>query len=262
MLRRSQDPAGRKRHAFLLQAFAPTHHSLPRSGSSVAGHEGVGAISLPLSLSSIPSLTTRASSWAPPSAWVRSLKKRARAPKEESRAPLGAPYKRSESFQGGAVSDPFTISILYSARPFSSHISSTVLQTLDTLQSSSSSSPSPLLPLPPSPLSLSQRPDSESCCPSTKCWTMAQSIQSVHEHMLYASADNATSHSTNILDPVPSGAFSFQPKVIVGFALVLLIVLARVFGAGKQKLPPGVKRLPRLPGTRTSRACRHRRSLC
>lgn len=75
---------------------------------------------------------------------------------------------------------------------------------------------------------------------------MAQSIQSGSEQMLYAS-DNA-SESANVLSPVPSG-FSFgHPRVAIGFTLLLLIVLARVFGAGKQKLPPGVKRLPRLPG--------------
>jgi len=84
--------------------------------------------------------------------------------------------------------------------------------------------------------------------PSTKCWKMAQSIQSSAEQMLYSS-DNASSTSTNPLSPVTSGSFFLQPRVAIGFSLLLLIVLARVFGAGKQKLPPGVKRLPRLPGT-------------
>ena len=79
---------------------------------------------------------------------------------------------------------------------------------------------------------------------------MAQSIQSVSEQMLY-SAGNASSDAANMLTPVPAGFSFFQPRVALGFSLLLLIVLARVFGAGKQKLPPGVKRLPRLPGMST-----------
>lgn len=70
-----------------------------------------------------------------------------------------------------------------------------------------------------------------------------ESISASSEQIHYG-ADNTT--SDNILSPIPSGFSLFQPSVAIGFSLLVLVVLARVFGAGKQRLPAGVKRLPHI----------------
>lgn len=77
---------------------------------------------------------------------------------------------------------------------------------------------------------------------------MAEYVSASNEQMQFA-PDNASMAEAphDIAGPVAAGFFSSQPKVLIGFALLLVIVLAKVFGS-KEKLPPGVKRLPRLPG--------------
>ena len=70
-----------------------------------------------------------------------------------------------------------------------------------------------------------------------------ESIKASAEQMVY-NADNATA-SMDSMSPIPSGFSLYQPRVTIGFALILLIVVARIFGAGKPKLPAGVKPLPR-----------------
>jgi hypothetical protein len=78
---------------------------------------------------------------------------------------------------------------------------------------------------------------------------MAQ-VKSPAEHMLHATS--ASPQATNVADPTgPSIGLSIfqQPKFLLAFFVVLSFVVARIFGAQKQKrLPPGVKPLPRLPG--------------
>ena len=76
-------------------------------------------------------------------------------------------------------------------------------------------------------------------------------LSASQEQVVYG-ADNASASGQDYMSPVPSGFSLFQPRVALGFGLILLIVLARVFG-GKRKLPAGVKPLPRLPGTYLTR---------
>lgn len=79
---------------------------------------------------------------------------------------------------------------------------------------------------------------------------MASLVEGVREQMMYAVNDNATASMAPAKDPVSvnTAEFSFlQPKYIF-FCLLLLPIFARFFGLGKQKLPAGVKPLPRLPG--------------
>lgn len=81
---------------------------------------------------------------------------------------------------------------------------------------------------------------------------MASLVEGVREQMMYVVNDNATAS----IAPKPESVtvdpgFSFlQPKYIF-FCLLLLPIFARFFGLGKQKLPAGVKPLPRLPGQPT-----------
>ncbi|KAK0308869.1 hypothetical protein LTR01_004749 [Friedmanniomyces endolithicus] len=70
------------------------------------------------------------------------------------------------------------------------------------------------------------------------------SISASSEQMHFGAA-NVTADAS-LMSPVPSGFTLFQPSVAIGFSLLILLVLARVFGAGKQRLPAGVKRLPHL----------------
>ncbi|KAK4501592.1 hypothetical protein PRZ48_007401 [Zasmidium cellare] len=75
---------------------------------------------------------------------------------------------------------------------------------------------------------------------------MASLVEGAH---MYAVNDNATASFAPKAEAVTVNAeFSFlQPKYIF-FCLLLLPIFARFFGLGKQKLPAGVKPLPRLPG--------------
>lgn len=80
---------------------------------------------------------------------------------------------------------------------------------------------------------------------------MAQSIE-VHETQLRFAADNASEavEHAGIEGPAAVRLTFLSPTVVLGFSLILFFVIAKAFGLGKkQKLPPGVKRLPRLPGT-------------
>lgn len=79
---------------------------------------------------------------------------------------------------------------------------------------------------------------------------MAESIQVSNSAGLFGAADNASAGPTaGIEAPAPTKLTTFSPTVIFGFSLIVLFVLAKAFGLGKkQKLPPGVKPLPRLPG--------------
>lgn len=83
---------------------------------------------------------------------------------------------------------------------------------------------------------------------------MAQYANALAEQMSHFS-DNASAgdEGSNVLGTVPSGFSLLQSKVLIGFSLLLMIVLARAFGPRKQKLPPGVRPLPRLPGTNVAR---------
>jgi len=78
---------------------------------------------------------------------------------------------------------------------------------------------------------------------------MSQSIQPAQEHMLFPSGfGNASSLlETSGLTPELFADVS-QSKFVWAASFLLLLGLARVFISGRQKLPPGVKALPRLPG--------------
>jgi hypothetical protein len=76
---------------------------------------------------------------------------------------------------------------------------------------------------------------------------MAQSIQ-LQEASVYGleNASNMASDPANLAALAPARLTAFSPTVMFGFSLIVLFVLAKAFGLGKkQKLPPGVKRLPR-----------------
>ena len=74
--------------------------------------------------------------------------------------------------------------------------------------------------------------------------------RSPHQSLYVASSiENATAAIQHAIPAIEDVESSFlQPKVIIGFFVLLMILQARIFGVGKKKLPPGVKPLPRLPG--------------
>jgi hypothetical protein len=78
---------------------------------------------------------------------------------------------------------------------------------------------------------------------------MSQSIEPAQEHMLFPSGfGNASSLlETSGLTPELFADVS-QSKFVWAVSFLLLIGLARLVISGRQKLPPGVKALPRLPG--------------
>lgn len=65
--------------------------------------------------------------------------------------------------------------------------------------------------------------------------------------MLFPSGNASAFIETAGLTPELLADFS-QSKFVWALSLLLLIGLARIFVSGKQRLPPGVKPLPRLPG--------------
>lgn len=80
---------------------------------------------------------------------------------------------------------------------------------------------------------------------------MAGLVDHSAQQSLYVagSMDNATSAVQHAIPAIADVEFTFlQPKVIIGFFVLLMILQARIFGVGSKKLPPGVKPLPRLPG--------------
>ena len=71
---------------------------------------------------------------------------------------------------------------------------------------------------------------------------------SIREESGQYSYGDAASNATAFLGDSLSSEFSIlHSKVLWGFSLLLVIVLARVFGS-KDKLPAGAKRLPSIPG--------------
>lgn len=65
----------------------------------------------------------------------------------------------------------------------------------------------------------------------------------------YADNSSAFANAPSLDAPVTSRFSLLQdPKIALGFCFLLVVVLGRVFSGGR-KLPPGVKPLPRLPGT-------------
>jgi hypothetical protein len=81
---------------------------------------------------------------------------------------------------------------------------------------------------------------------------MSQSIQPAQEQMLFPSGSgNASAFlETSGLTPELFADVS-QSKFVWAVSLLLLLGLARLFTSGRNKLPPGVKPLPRLPGSYT-----------
>lgn len=77
---------------------------------------------------------------------------------------------------------------------------------------------------------------------------MSQSIQPAQEQMLFPSGNASAFLETSGLTPELLADVS-QSKFVWALSLLLLIGLARIFVSGKQRLPPGVKPLPRLPGS-------------
>jgi hypothetical protein len=76
---------------------------------------------------------------------------------------------------------------------------------------------------------------------------MAQSLH-LQEAPLYGleNASKMASDGAHLEAPTAARLTAFSPTVMFGFSLIVLFVLAKAFGLGnKQKLPPGVKRLPR-----------------
>ena len=75
-------------------------------------------------------------------------------------------------------------------------------------------------------------------------------VQSVREQ-LYAYGDAASNGSLKdsllAQNSLPFDSSFLQSKVIWGFSLLLVVVLAKVFGS-KEKLPAGTRPLPKLPG--------------
>lgn len=78
---------------------------------------------------------------------------------------------------------------------------------------------------------------------------MAQSIQASTGNTLYSYEDtiNATGGKVQVDGSLPTEFNPMNSKIVWGFSVLLVLVLARVFGGGR-KLPPGAKGLPRLPG--------------
>lgn len=76
---------------------------------------------------------------------------------------------------------------------------------------------------------------------------MSHSIQQDGAAYSYGDAANNASGSLVADDAMAAGFSLLQSPVVWGFSVLVAIVLASVF-SGKQKLPPGAKRLPALKG--------------
>lgn len=75
---------------------------------------------------------------------------------------------------------------------------------------------------------------------------MAAAVQSIREHGLYHTVGNAS--DAIFAETSLEGDMSLlSSKVVWGFSLLLVLVLARVFGS-KSSLPAGTRALPKLPG--------------
>jgi hypothetical protein len=80
---------------------------------------------------------------------------------------------------------------------------------------------------------------------------MSQSVHAAQEPSLFAfeeSLENASIlESVKPETPVSADLSILNSKAVWGFSLLVIILLARVFGQ-KKKLPAGAKPLPKLPG--------------
>lgn len=66
---------------------------------------------------------------------------------------------------------------------------------------------------------------------------------------IIAPAQQTMASVAQLFDGSVKSSLLQTPRVTVALAVLVLLVLVRVVsGAGGKKLPPGVKRLPRLPG--------------
>lgn len=79
---------------------------------------------------------------------------------------------------------------------------------------------------------------------------MSQSIQPAQEQMLFPSGSGNASAFLEVSGLTPElFADVSQSKFVWAVSLLLLLGLARLVVSGRNKLPPGVKPLPRLPGS-------------
>lgn len=80
---------------------------------------------------------------------------------------------------------------------------------------------------------------------------MSQVIQAAQEPSRYAfeqSIENATVlEPVSVETPIPADFSIFNSKAVLGFSLLVIILVTRLFGQ-KKKLPAGAKPLPKLPG--------------
>lgn len=79
---------------------------------------------------------------------------------------------------------------------------------------------------------------------------MSQSIQPAQEQMLFPSGSGNASAFLEVSGLTPElFADVSQSKFVWAVSLLLLLGLARLVTSARNKLPPGVKPLPRLPGS-------------
>lgn len=78
---------------------------------------------------------------------------------------------------------------------------------------------------------------------------MSQSIQAAQEQSIYSyDASNASDYAgLKAETPVTTDFTLYDSKAVWAFGLVVALVLAQIFRQ-RQKLPVGVKKLPKLPG--------------
>jgi hypothetical protein len=78
---------------------------------------------------------------------------------------------------------------------------------------------------------------------------MSQSVHAAQEPSLYAYEESNASvlEPVNADMPVPADLSILNSKAVLGFTLLVVILVARLFGQ-KKKLPAGAKPLPKLPG--------------
>jgi hypothetical protein len=76
---------------------------------------------------------------------------------------------------------------------------------------------------------------------------MAQSIHAANDGPLYSY--DASNASAAFEAPATAATSFLQSKVVWAFGIIVAFVLARIL-TQRQKLPAGVKRLPKIPGTR------------
>lgn len=76
---------------------------------------------------------------------------------------------------------------------------------------------------------------------------MSQSVHGAHEAVYSYDASNASAYTgVSAESPVAAEFSLLHSRAVWAFSLLLAFLVARVFT--QKKLPPGVKRLPKLPG--------------